>query len=132
MQLVVRDEFLPEKMRELDLAVIQIPSIRKSRDLNIYAYIDDAENLSKALCFRSTYGENRTFAFDEASRSRIDLPSQLTARQRGLPITAKRYGYYESPRRITGQFLAKKSGISKATAIEHLRRSEARHIFILT
>lgn len=131
MQLVVRDEFLRQRMRELDLAVIWVPPIRKSRDLNVYTCIGDAENLSKVLRLVSAYGEIRTVVFEEASFSRNDPLSHLTARQRDLLIAAKRYGYYEYPRRITGQELAKKLGISKATAIEHLRRGEAQLISTL-
>lgn len=128
---VIRDEFLREKMREFDLDIIWTSPIYKSRDLFVYTCIGDAENLNKVLRLMSTYGEVRNVIFEEASFSRDEPLSRLTPRQRDLLIAAKRYGYYEYPRRITSGQLAEKVGISKATAIEHLRKAEARVIVAL-
>jgi hypothetical protein len=128
---VIRDEFLLEKMREFDLDVIWASPIYKSRDLFVYACIGEAENLNKILRLMSTYGEVRNVIFEEASFPGNDPLSRLTPRQRDLLIAAKQYGYYEYPRRINSQQLAEKVGISKATAIEHLRKAEARLISTL-
>ncbi len=130
-QLAVCDKFLLQKMREFDLAVIWIAPMRKSRDLSVYTCIGDNANLNKVLHLMATYGEVRNVIFEEASFSGNDPLSRLTARQRDLLIAAKRYGYYEYPRRISGQELAEKLGISKATAIEHLRKAEVRLISTL-
>ncbi len=128
---VIRDEFLLEKMREFDLDVIWASPIYKSRDLFVHTCIGDAENLNKILRLMSTYGEVQNVIFEEASFSGNGLLSRLTPRQRDLLIAAKQYGYYEYPRRINSQQLAEKVGISKATAIEHLRKAEARLISTL-
>lgn len=128
---VVRDEFLLRKMREFDLDIIWASPMYKSRDLHVYTCIGDAENLSRVLRLMSTYGEVRNVIFEEISFSGHDPLSRLTARQRDLLVAAKRYGYYEYPRRITSRQLAEKLGISKSTAIEHLRRGEARVISAL-
>ncbi|MCM2465447.1 bacterio-opsin activator [Methanoculleus sp. CWC-02] len=128
---VIRDEFLLEKMREFDLDVIWASPIYKSRDLFVHTCIGDAENLNKILRLMSTYGEVRNVIFEEATFSGNDPLSRLTPRQRDLLIAAKQYGYYEYPRRINSQQLAEKVGISKATAIEHLRKAEARLISTL-
>lgn len=125
---VVRDEFLREKMREFDLDIIWTTPMHQSRDSIVYTCIGDSRNLNKVLLLMSTYGEVRNVIFEEASFSGSDALSRLTPRQRDLLIAAKRYGYYEYPRRITSRQLAEKLGISKSTAIEHLRRGEARVI----
>ncbi len=127
----IRDEFLLEKMREFDLDIIWTPPIYESCDLCVYTCIGDAENLNRVLLLMSTYGEVRNVIFEEASFSGNDPLSRLTPRQRDLLIAAKQYGYYEYPRRINSQQLAEKVGISKATAIEHLRKAEARLISTL-
>ncbi|MDK2890319.1 MAG: hypothetical protein PWR21_951 [Methanoculleus sp.] len=128
---VIRDEFLLEKMREFDLDVICASPIYKSRNLFVHTCIGDAENLNKLLRQRSTFGEVQNVIFEEASFSGNDPLSRLTPRQRDLLIAAKRHGYYEYPRRINSQQLAEKLDISKATAIEHLRKGEARLISTL-
>ncbi|MDV2481421.1 helix-turn-helix domain-containing protein [Methanoculleus sp. Wushi-C6] len=131
MRCAIQDEFLREKMREFDLDVIWTSPMYKSLDLCVYACIGDAENLNRVLRLMSTYGEVRNVIFEEATFSGDALLSRLTPRQRDLLIAANRYGYYEYPRRITSQHLAEKLGISKTTAIEHLRRGEARLISAL-
>ncbi len=128
---VVRDEFLREKMREFDLDIIWTSPIYKSRDLFVYTCIGDGENLNRVLRLMSTYGEVQNVIFEEASFSGNDPLSRLTPRQKDLLIAAKQHGYYEYPRRINSQQLAEKVGISKATAIEHLRKAEARLISML-
>jgi hypothetical protein len=128
---VIQDEFLLEKMREFDLDIIWTLPIYKSRDLHVYTCIGDAENLNRVLLLMSTYGEIQNVIFEEATFSGNNPLSRLTPRQRDLLIAAKQYGYYEYPRKINSQQLAEKVGISKATAIEHLRKAEARLIATL-
>lgn len=79
----------------------------------------------------STYGEVRNVIFEEASFSGDDPFSRLTPKQKAILIAAKQHGYYEYPRRINSQQLAERLGISKTTAIEHLRKAEARLITTL-
>jgi len=128
---VVRDAFLLEKMREFDLDIVWTLPMYKSRDLLVYTCIGDAENLNGILRLMSTYGEVRNVILEEATFSEHDPLSCLTRRQRDLLLAAKRYGYYEYPRRINSEQLAEKVGISKTTAIEHLRKAEARLISTL-
>ncbi len=131
LRIVIRDEFLLEKMREFDLDIIWTAPIYKSRDLFVHTCIGDAENLNKVLRALSTYGEIQNVVFEEATFSGNGPLSCLTRRQRDLLLAAKQYGYYEYPRKITSRQLAEKLGISKTTAIEHLRRGEARLISML-
>ncbi|WP_300998801.1 helix-turn-helix domain-containing protein [Methanoculleus sp.] len=97
----------------------------------VHTCIGDAENLNRVLRLMSTYREVQNVISEEASFSGNDPFSRLTHRQRDLLIAAKRYGYYEYPRRINSQRLAEKLGISKATAIEHLRKGAARPLSTL-
>ncbi|WP_301677044.1 helix-turn-helix domain-containing protein [Methanoculleus methanifontis] len=128
---VVQDGFLRQKMHEFALDVIWTSSTYKPHNVIAYTCIGDAENLNKVLRLMSTYGEVRNVIFEEATFSENHLLSQLTPRQRDLLIAANRYGYYMYPRKINSQQLAEKLGISKATAIEHLRKAEARLISTL-
>jgi predicted DNA binding protein len=54
--------------------------------------------------------------------------SQLTVKQRDVLLTAYKLGYYDIPRRITSEALAKKLGLGDATVVEHLRKAELRLI----
>lgn len=50
----------------------------------------------------------------------------LTDRQQEILSTAIRDGYYDDPRRVTQQDIAKRVGIASGTVSQHLRRIEAK------
>lgn len=58
--------------------------------------------------------------------SPISPLNQLTEKQRDVLLTAYKLGYYDIPRRITSEALAKKLGLGDATVVEHLRKAEQR------
>ena len=51
---------------------------------------------------------------------------RLTDKQRRVLITAYRLGYYDVPRRITSEELARKLGLVKSTFSAHVRKAERR------
>jgi hypothetical protein len=58
----------------------------------------------------------------------ISLLNQLTEKQREVLIVAYKLGYYDIPRRITSEELAKKLNLGDSTVVEHLRKAEQRLI----
>jgi hypothetical protein len=64
----------------------------------------------------------------DANFSPISPLNKLTAKQQEALIAAYKYGYYDIPRRITSEELAKKLGLVNSTVVEHLRKAELRLI----
>lgn len=61
------------------------------------------------------------------ARTAAQFPGDpLSARQREVFEHARERGYYERPRRISATELADELGVSKATALEHLRKAESK------
>jgi hypothetical protein len=54
--------------------------------------------------------------------------SQLTEKQRDILIAAYKLGYYDIPRKIGSEQIAKKLGIADSTFVEHIRKAEHRLI----
>lgn len=63
----------------------------------------------------------------DRERSRTDFRTDvLSARQREILELARERGYYDWPRGVSVDDLATEVGIAKATALEHLRKAEAK------
>ena len=54
------------------------------------------------------------------------LFADLTGKQIDAILKAHRYGYYESPREVTTESIARSLGVSRSTYEEHLRKAENR------
>jgi hypothetical protein len=52
--------------------------------------------------------------------------NQLTEKQREAIIAAYKFGYYDTPRKISSEELAKKLDMASSTLVEHLRKGEKR------
>jgi predicted DNA binding protein len=105
---------------------MEIMSVLKSEGnkhtcLAKYSEPDETKDLFKQFNLNLIYA-----TFKKAAYQRHDILSVLTEKQREIIITAQKHGYYRYPRKIKPEELAKKIGISKGTAIEHLRKGEER------
>ena len=69
----------------------------------------------------------RIASITDAKFSQDSPLSRLTEKQRNVLVTAYRLGYYDEPRRISSQELAKRMKVGSSTLINHRRRAE-RHL----
>lgn len=70
----------------------------------------------------------RIVSLADASFSPTSPLSRLTEKQREILIAAYKSGYYDIPRKITSEELAKKLNLVDSTVVEHLRKAEQRLI----
>ena len=88
--------------------------------------IGEEKELKKIIRTVKLMGTVGNVRFHKAVYQEHNVLSVLTDKQREIIIAAKRSGYYEYPRKIDAGGLANTVGVTKATAIEHLRKAEGR------
>ncbi|MBD3204236.1 hypothetical protein GF327_08120 [Candidatus Woesearchaeota archaeon] len=96
------------------------PMIIKKDEL-VMSCVASEKNLNKFVKMMPDLGEVQSIVYKKSDYKGYSILSELTERQREIFLIAKRQGYYDYPRMINGQNLAKIAGCSKATLIEHLR-----------
>jgi predicted DNA binding protein len=91
------------------------------------AFIGDEKQLQKILVFIDGMGINYgVVALSEAEFSSQSPLRVLTEKQRKVLVYAFEHGYYETPRKVRSQELAKKLNLKTSTFVEHRRKAERR------
>lgn len=97
-----------------------------SKDRLTLSAIGDSKSLEKFVKVSKYLGDVIDIKVQKAIYQEYEVTNCLTEKQRELIVTAKKKGYYDYPRKITADELAKEVGLSKATTVEHLRKAEGR------
>jgi hypothetical protein len=92
--------------------------------------IGKENEIKKFVHYANKWGDN---SFKILGLTSIDtkgesLLSKLTTRQRQMVLTAYALGYYDVPRRISSDDLARHLDVDKSTIVEHLRKAERKLI----
>jgi predicted DNA binding protein len=115
------------KFEEEELDLIYTTPSMISEDKVIVSFISGQKEIMKfAEIVRKHVGKIAKMTIKQATYDKKDLLSILTDKQREVMLAAHRHGYYDIPRRITSERLAREVNISKPTLLEHLRKGERR------
>ena len=112
--------------QEFDLDLIWDTPMGFSEGTLVLSVVGEDAELRNLMGIIDKIGEVKQMHVQPASFHQEDMLANLTKRQREVLIAAKRYGYYDYPRRMNAEELAKRVGVSKATVVEHLRKAEGR------
>ena len=81
----------------------------------------NVENFFKAV---EILGKIKNIKIQKLEYNECDILSILTNNQKKILNSAKKFGYYDYPRRITSEELSEKIGINKDITLENLRKAE--------
>ena len=92
------------------------------------AFLGSAKQIRKHLEYleRHARGRYKVVSLTDARFSPDSPISRLTEKQRRVLITAYKSGYYDFPRRIGSEELARKLNLVKSTFVAHRRKAERR------
>ena len=92
-----------------------------------FSIFGSSEQIQKSLEKVASIGlRYKIVSLTDAKFSPNSPLAKLTEKQREVIITAYKLGYYDIPRKINSETLAKKLNIGNATLGEHLRKAERR------
>lgn len=127
---LIRKREVPDERgdyKDLDLDLIWTrPSIISKNKITV-SCIGSHESQTKFIeIVKEHIGTITNMTFVKGVYQNQDLLKILTDKQREVLTAANKYGYYEHPKKINGDDLAKKIKLSKSTMMEHLRKAEKR------
>ena len=95
-----------------------------------YAYIIKGTDVSVEKFFKAVgiFGKTKDIEIQKLEYEEYDILSNLTNNQKKILSSAKKFGYYDYPRKITSEELSEKIGINKDIVLENLRKAEKRII----
>ena len=92
-------------------------------------FVGNVNEVKKLLTRADQVGQKfRILSLTDARFAPDSVLNSLTDRQRKILSAAYMHGYYDVPRRIDSEDLARKLNIVKSTLVEHLRKAEKRLI----
>lgn len=89
-----------------------------------FSLLTENQYLDQFFSQLQDYGKIRLISAQKPDQSSENLLDMLTPRQRDAIYLAKELGYYEWPRKVNAEQIAKHMNITKSTLIEHLRKAE--------
>ena len=90
----------------------------------LYLIQGNEDSIRKFFEAMKILGEVKNINIQKLEYKECAILSDLNTDQKKILSYAKKYGYYDYPRKITSEELSKKIGINKDIAIEVLRKAE--------
>lgn len=100
-------------------------SISKNKK-NIYLIKGTDGNVDKFFKAIEILSGLKDIKIQKLEYKECDILSNLTDNQKKILNSARKFGYYDYPRKITSEELSQKIGIKKDIALENLRKAEKR------
>jgi predicted DNA binding protein len=98
-------------------------SITKDKK-NIYIIRGNDGNVEKFFKAMEILWGLKDIKIQKLEYNECDILSNLSDDQKKILDLARKYGYYDYPRRITFEELSEKIGLNKDIALENLRKAE--------
>lgn len=95
---------------------------------NIYMIEGTDKSIEDFFRLAKVYGLIKDIKIQKIKDKECNILSDLTKNQKKILNLAKKYGYYDYPRKITSEELSEKTGIDKDIILESLRKAEKRII----
>ena len=95
---------------------------------NIYIIQGTKKNVENFFKAMETLWEVKDIKIQKVEYKECDILSNLTNNQKRILNSAKEFGYYDYPRKITSEELSEKIGVKKDITLENLRKAEKRII----
>jgi predicted DNA binding protein len=119
-------EVIKQMVNKPDLnLILDTPNI-SSKERFVMSVIGDQESLITFIQGIKKIGNIVKASFVKPIYQGNNLLSCLTNKQKEVLIQAKNLGYYEYPRKINSDTLAKNLKLGRATVVEHIRKAENR------